>query len=80
MKNFLNTKIQKSEGITLIALVITVIVLVILATVTFNLANILLINKAKGASNELKNETTREQLETNNVSTLVDNIINSASH
>lgn len=62
MRNLRN-KIKTKKGITLVALIITIIVLLILAGVVINmtLGNDGIINKAQGAVNMYKNATEKEE-------------------
>lgn len=71
MKNIL----KKQKGITLIALVITIIVLLILAAVVLNLSNTVVINRAKDSANQTKDQAEKEGTGVNDVSTLMDNIL-----
>lgn len=59
--------IEKKEGITLIALVVTIIVLLILAGITINatLGNNGLISQSETASNKVKEDDERKQEEIN---------------
>ena len=77
MKKFLNTKVKDMKAITLIALVITIVVLIILAGVLINisLGNNGLFNKAKTAKEMYTNAQTQEELDiakmTNNIDSYV---------
>ena len=78
-----NNKITNSKhnGITLIALVVTIVVLLILAGVSINalIGNTGLINKAKGAQNEM-NQAVQNDLEgLNSLSNWLDSKINGAN-
>ena len=58
----MNNLLEKQKGITLVALVITIIVMLILASVTISmLVNGGLIDKAKGATSDTKTATENEQ-------------------
>ena len=73
LKEFKN-KSLKERGITLIALVITIIVLIILAGVTINLilSQNGIINKAKQAKEDYKQAETNEQVALNEVTQLIE--------
>lgn len=69
---------KKERGITLIALIVTIIVLLILAGVTISLAinNQGIFNKAKTAGNAYRNAETNEQTGLNTADQEMQNIIN----
>ena len=67
---------KKEKGITLVALVITIIVLLILAGVTISLvvSDNGVINKAKGAKTNMGNAQNRENEELQNLSNFMDEL------
>lgn len=69
---------KKERGITLIALIVTIIVLLILAGVTISLAinNQGIFNKAKTAGNAYKSAETNEQAGLTEADTEMQNIMN----
>lgn len=69
---------KKERGITLIALIVTIIVLLILAGVTISLAvsNNGIFDKAKTAGNKYKEAETNEQAGLNAADTEMQNIMN----
>ena len=77
--NKLKNKIKNMKGITLIALIITVIVLLILAGVVINmtLGNDGIIAKAQGAVDMYKNATEKEEMQLAKVDNEIDNYISS---
>ena len=71
------TNLKNTKGITLVALVITIIILIILASVTLSMVldQNGLIGKAKDGADRYKEEATIEQNEINNVTAFIDSII-----
>ena len=69
--------LKKQKGITLVALVITIIVLIILATIsiTMVLGNDGLIAKSKQGANEYKNAAANEQAQLDAVNRTIDEIL-----
>ena len=72
--------IKNAKGITLVALVVTIVVLLILATVTINMAlnNNGLIGRAKNATNTYKQAEANEATGMNDISAYLDNAVNEA--
>ena len=70
-------KVLKNEGITLVALVITIIILIILASISFTilLGDNGLIEKSKDAVDRYNQAAIEEQQELNNVNDIIDSII-----
>ena len=69
--------LKEQKGITLVALVITIIVLIILATIsiTMVLGNDGLIAKSKQGANEYKNAAANEQTQLDAVNRTIDEIL-----
>ena len=69
--------LKEQKGITLVALVITIIVLIILATIsiTMVLGNDGLIAKSKQGANDYKDAAAAEQTELQKVNNVIDNIL-----
>lgn len=68
---------KKEKGITLVALVVTIIVLLILAAVSINIAfNTGIIDKSKNAVNSYKDAEENEQTTLNNVVSYMENETN----
>jgi len=68
---------KNSRGITLIALVVTIIVLLILAGTTYTLVigNDGIFNKAKNATEKYENSARNEQKDMNSMANLIDQYI-----
>ena len=68
---------KNSRGITLIALVVTIIVLLILAGTTYTLVigNDGIFNKAQNATEKYENSARNEQKDMNSMATLIDHYI-----
>ena len=69
MKQTVKNKLQKENGITLVALVVTIVVLLILAGVSINmvLGNNGLIAKAKDAKNKTEQDAVNTEIAMNNL-------------
>ena len=69
--------LKEQKGITLVALVITIIVLIILATIsiTMVLGQDGLIAKSKQGANDYKDPAAAEQTELQKVNNVIDNIL-----
>ena len=74
----MKTKIKQEKGITLIALVVTIVVLLILAGVSVNalFGNSGIIEKAKEAQNKMDKATENDQKEINELTNWLDNQVN----
>ena len=79
MKKILNKKIEDKKAITLIALVITIVVLIILATVAINLTigNNGIFQRAKTAKEQYQNAEGQEQLEVAKTVNNIEQIVSS---
>ena len=77
MKRNLRKVLKKQKGITLVALVITIVILIILATVAINFAfgNNGLINRAEDAKKYYANDTAYTEESLSNVESYIDGII-----
>ena len=77
-KKIMKTKIKQEKGITLIALVVTIVVLLILAGVSVNalFGNNGIIEKAKEAQNKMDKATENDQKEINELTNWLDNQVN----
>jgi flagellar basal body-associated protein FliL len=73
--------LKKENGITLVALVVTIVVLLILATVTINMAlnNNGIFGRAKNATNTYKQAEANEAAGMNDIGAYLDNAVNEAS-
>lgn len=74
----MRTKIKQEIGITLIALVVTIVVLLILAGVSVNalFGNSGIIQKAQDAQNKMNKATENDQREINELSNWIENHVN----
>lgn len=81
MKREINTK-QIEQGITLIALVVTIVVLLILASVTISLlfSEKGIITKAREAAEQTNQATINEQTQLNDATNYIENILNELSN
>lgn len=77
-KKIMRTKIKQEIGITLIALVVTIVVLLILAGVSVNalFGNSGIIQKAQDAQNKMNKATENDQREINELSNWIENHVN----
>ena len=77
-KKIMKTKIKQEKGITLIALVITIVVLLILAGVSVNalFGNSGIIQKAQNAQNKMNKATENDQKEINELNNWIENHVN----
>ena len=77
-KKIMKTGMKQERGITLIALVVTIVVLLILAGVSINalFGNSGIIEKAKEAQNKMDKATENDQKEINELTNWIDNQIN----
>ena len=77
-KKIMKTKIKQEIGITLIALVVTIVVLLILAGVSVNalFGNSGIIQKAQNAQNKMNKATENDQKEINELNNWIENHVN----
>ncbi len=77
-KKTMKTKIKQEIGITLIALVVTIVVLLILAGVSVNalFGNSGIIQKAQNAQNKMNKATENDQKEINELNNWIENHVN----
>ena len=77
-KKIMKTKIKQEKGITLIALVVTIVVLLILAGVSVNalFGNSGIIQKAQNAQNKMNKATENDQKEINELNNWIENHVN----
>ena len=77
-KKIMKIGMKRERGITLIALVVTIVVLLILAGVSINalFGNSGIIEKAKEAQNKMDKATENDQKEINELTNWIDNQIN----
>ena len=80
-KKIMKTKIKQEKGITLIALVVTIVVLLILAGVSVNalFGNSGIIEKAKEAQNKMNQATQKDLDAINELNNWIDGKINGSS-
>ena len=80
-KKTMKTKIKQEKGITLIALVVTIVVLLILAGVSVNalFGNSGIIEKAKDAQNKMDQATQNDLTAINNLNNWIDNVTGETS-